>query len=98
MVSCETAAEESAQETELAAQQAANANAHAAQPQSTGDQQQPNSQSDEDNTVWPTDSHIVTSPLGATNGRGAPHNGIDIHNPRGGNVYASDDGTVICST
>lgn len=45
-------------------------------------------------TVWPADSHVVTDTFNSTTGRNQPHNGVDIRDPKGGNVYSSDDGTV----
>src|SRR5204863_3615653 len=43
----------------------------------------------------PTDSSHINSFFGATNGRSAPHNGVDIRNPMNGPAYATDIGTVI---
>ena len=66
-----------------------------AQNQAPQNPQQQQPQPPQPQTVWPTDSHVVTSPFGATGGRNAAHNGVDIHNPRGGNVYATDNGVVV---
>jgi RHS repeat-associated protein len=46
-------------------------------------------------TTWPTDYTRITSPFGATRGRTAPHTGMDIRDPKGGNVYSTENGVVI---
>lgn len=45
--------------------------------------------------AWPTDYTTITSPFGANRGGGKIHTGLDIRNPMGGNVYASDSGMVM---
>lgn len=45
-------------------------------------------------TTWPTNYRKITGPYGVQRSNGT-HSGIDIRNPKGGTVYASDSGIVI---